>query len=631
MSNLIRLSTPQMHSIGGSIDSLFPDIVRQLFVPDQKVKRLAHICLKLMADKHPDVVLLCINALQHDSMAMDPLTRGVSLRTTCLIRHKEVAAEALQVLQKGSVDSSVYVRKCAALSILNLFLRSPARIITESDEMLVIFERLLGDSEPTVLSTTLMSLCLILREHESLREAGLALVHPFFLRIVRSLHELDWIGQTFGIKLLSEYCERNFALHSSNEHFREFIDKVRLVIRFSSSSCVVETGSRVLRELGEGVSIQGPDYDISLANRYLQTSSGLEHTVLDNCGGRRLIKPFLVNCSGDSIFTKNAKIDILAKSVSSRNGAFLLAEAVQYIRSTDHTESEQGAIFVKRCIGLMVQIGRQFSENHSLYESCLKALVGMIDSHSPSVSNEAVMAVRSLIQATGAATMPKEAVMRKACIYISSIIETISSSSARASAIWLINLCHDTVPIIAPNVLRTLARDLEEQDSGVKLELALLAVKVLGFHETNACNANHSSVPQQISGQLVPLLSELVAYILAIGSKDSLVGGLVQAVSSRRFAVKIDERVRSLPKVESEIVEGVSKRVNVDTDDMLRKPKTFSKQASQILSLSSEQSSSMRMLQLIIGPLFLRYLIIRVCSHEYEASCTKGCADTGRS
>jgi AP-3 complex subunit beta len=518
---------------------------------------------------------------------MDPLTRGISLRTTCAIKHKEVAEDSLRALQKGSVDSSVYVRKSAAISVANLFLKQPGRILVESDEMFVIFERLLGDSEPTVLATTMMALYLVTKGNDSLTETTMSLVHQFYLRITNSLLELDWLGQVFAIELLKTYCLRNFKSGSQSEHYRLFVDNLNTVIRFSSSSCVVQTGLQALKDLDA----HSENFDHVIANRMLQGSPEIQGMFLHNVGKKKAIKPFLINCFSDNSATKISKLEILSQSLTKRNAAFLLTETAQYIRSSQHTDS----LFIEKCIAFIVKIGTDMAEDSGLHEWCLRTLIGLINSHDATVSNEAVTAVKSLIQATNCA---KEEIMKKVFIYLSSIIETISSPLARASAIWLINLCHDTAPIVVPNVLRVVARELESQESTVKLELCMLAVKVQAFHEDNARTGdNGKSCPQAVSNQLLAPLIELMNYVLHVCSRDPSVGGLVRAVGSKKFDIPTIEA--KLIQVEAEVVSESKSgtRVTEDTPDSIRAPKLFTKSSMhEGKSTSSDQSSSTCML-----------------------------------
>jgi vesicle coat complex subunit len=605
------------------VDSLFPDIVRQLFVTDSKVKRLAHICLKLFADRHPDIVLLCVNAIQRDCADMDALTRGVSLRTQCTIKHKEVSEGAIQALQKGSVDSSVYVRKCAAISAACLFLRSPGRIMNETEEMITIFERLLGDSEPTVLSTTLMSLWLLVRGSDSLIKLMIERIHPVFRRILRMLPDLDWIGQTFGIELLGEYCSRNFVLHSTNEDYIEFVRTVEEISRFTTNVCVLQTCLRILEDLGEA-----RHSELSVINRLYHTPTELQGQLLLNLGSTKRIKPFLINTISDRYSTRLEKIEILTLSVNLRNASFLLGETIEYIKSSNPEEEE----FIRKSISLIVKIGELGDSD--LHDACLRSLIGMIDSVSSVVSDEAVLAVRRLIR-NHSLNSDNSSVLKKTCIYLSSIIETVSSSHAKAAALWLINLCHDTVPIVAPNVLRTVARTIEFEDASVKLELSILAVKVLAYHELNIQQKSQkAAVPRNVSEKLIGPLNDLVVYILQVCSKDPLIGGLVRVLSSRKFPIVIHEK--QIVSIKSEVVEPDARasRPIEDTPNSLRTPKDGRRNdGHEGKSLASDQSSSQRMFkQFILYPCTVpRCLFDRYGSNNDEASGPQGGTNFRRS
>ena len=582
-----------MHSVGENVSTFFPDIVRQLFVSDAKVKRLAHICLKLLADSHPDVVLLCVNAIQKDGADIDPLTRGTSVRTSCTIRSKEIAEGSLAAIQKGSVDSSVYVRKCAAISILGFFDTLTDDSGAEKDEIVLIMDRLLGDSEPTVISTILMASWLIVNKNCTMFDKLLTVLHPHFVKLVSLFPNLDWVGHLYGSHVLHAYCVRNFSVHSKNDHYQLFIKALADIVQFSTNGAVVHTCLNALNDLDEMNVLSSVHRFIDRKLCHCSSESaglfvaGLPDTQLG-------IKPFLINTFSDDDSLKLGKVQMLSRRLNDRNALFLLSECVQYIHSVQDGSSPEGTDFIKACVSLIIRIGTEFDSD--LHEASLRALVAMIDSHTASISNEAVQAVRALIQSNHS-TEETNAVMKKACIYLSSVIETISSPMARASAIWLINMCHDTVPIVAPNVLRAVARTLEVEDCTVKLQLSILAMKVLAFHENNStAETNSSSVPREVSAALLDPLKALCTYIFAVSRNDRVVGSIAHVVSSGYIDLAAHKIQVGVTASRLEKATSRSQRPVTDSPDSLRTPKVpLRSQVFDSKSMSSDQSTSNRM------------------------------------
>jgi vesicle coat complex subunit len=617
-----------VYSIGEDVSSLFPDIVRQLFVSDAKVKRLAHICLKLLADSHPEVVLLCVNAIQRDGSDIDPLTRGTSVRTSCSIRSKEIAEGALAAIQKGSVDSSVYVRKCAAISILGLVRNLEDDARSEEDEMVLILDRLMGDAEPTVISTTLMVFWLIGNKNYAVLDRLLTILHPHFAKVVAFFPNLDWVGQLYGTHVLHAYCVKNFSVHSTSDHYQQFIRALSEIVQFSTSDIVVQAGFNAIDDLDELNALS--DSHRFIERRLFHCPSESAGIFVAGLPDTRLgVKPFLINTFSDDVHLKTSKIQMLSRRLNARNASFLLSECVQYIHSVHEGSSPEGTDFIKACVSLIVRIGSEFTSD--LHEASLRALVAMIDSHTASISNEAVQAVRALIQSNHT-TEDSNAVMKKACIYLSSVIETISSPMARASAIWLINMCHDTVPIVAPNVLRAVGRTLESEDCTVKLQLSILSIKVLAFHEKNAASdASSSSVPREVSATLLDPLRELCGYIFAVASKDRVVGSIAHVVSSGKIDVARNNVENQFSASRLDKSTSKSQRPEVDSSDSLRTPKVpLRSQVQDSKSMSSEQSTTNRMYRYLLRETILRHIKLRECSHDYETTGSQSCAVLGR-
>lgn len=574
-----------MASVGTDISKFFPGVLKQLFVSDPQVKRLCHLCLKLFADKHPDIVLLCVNAIQRDGADIEPLVRGLSIRTACSIRSKEVSAGALSALHKSSTDSAVYVRKCAAMSVL-LYCAGISRFEdSDRDEVIGILDRLLGDSEPTVISATLMAMWKIGSKDKHFMTRALEVFHHHFVNIAALLPSIDPFGQWFGIHVFREYSVRNFSKNSKSDHFSGFANSLRQIARYSLSPPVVQVAVSVLSDLDL---IGDLDTEAILARQLTSLSPELIDIFLRSVTVKR-IKPFLVNIFTDSEDVKLKKLAILSRACTERNAKFLLSETLEYVKSAE------GDSVVQACVSLIVKIGREH-----LHDPALQALLSLIPALNRTVSNEAVQAVRALISGQRGS----EQVMKKTCIYLASVVEFITSPLAKASAIWLITLCHDAVPIVAPNVLRALARKLSTEEPLVKLELSVLASKVFAFHEKNSTSSSPGQVPSAVSIKLLPLLRELVTYIIQTSERDAMVGSLVAILSKVPVQEQLNRLSRTAssadPSTSSAYVEifgdhGTLSRPVEDSPETLRVPKKLGKPATQeVKSLSSDQSGTNR-------------------------------------
>ena len=555
-----------MSSTGLEVTQVFPDVVRQLFVNDPQVKRLTHICLSLHADENPEIVLLCINALQKDLMDIDPMTRGIAVRTMCSIRNQEVSDNALVTIHKGCTDSSVYVRKCAAVSIAKLMCMPSSLTHTDRSELLGNLNRLLSDYESTVVSVAMMSLWLLM-EDPSMTEQALAMLHGHFNRVVSLLPMMDWIGQFYALHVCRTYCMRNFVQGSSNEDFSGFVRAVTHVAGYSMSGPIVQVCLAVLVDLGR--SSQG-DFEPILLNRMAALPNESLELFLPVVRVKR-VKAFLINLASDSEALLLRKIRILRLSLTERNSAFLLAEAAFYLQS-----SPESSDFVHECIELISEAGTRFER---LQPSSLQLLVSLIGSHNQFVSTAAVSAVRASLENQGPHALQGD-IAKKVLILLCSIVGSISSS--KAAAIWLINLCHGAAQIVVPNVLQEMAKSLHKEPGLVKFELFSLGLTVLDFHRSNAISSDKaSSVPASVSEQLLGPIKHIVNYIGDIAAQDPLVGDMVRVlrVTGKSSVLPIAQsRPRSQAELQHDLICPSLGRIPVnraveDSSDSLRESK----------------------------------------------------------
>ena len=510
------------------------------------MKRLAHMCLKLEAGRHPEIVLLSVNALQKDMTDMNALNRGIALRTICSVPNKEAFPEGvLKAIQKGSVDSSVYVRKCAAACILSYIASNKLGEESEVEETVTIVERLLGDYEMTVVSVAMMAVWTLFSRSECIMDV----LHAHFERLVALLPSMDWVGQYFGLQVFQEYSVRNFREKSDNAYLKTFIGTIKKLISSSRSPPVVFRGISVLNCILGDTEIES----VVLAKHFLSMPPSMIPYFLElNALGISVkrIKPFLINTSTDSDDVQLMKLKLLLNSLTEKNCEFLLSELFRYVFCSFSKS------FITECINGILLIGTRFIKFQG---KALSALIRCVGSGNPEICNAAVQALSRLMHsATGSGSVKcDDAIKAKICYNLGNMIGTISEPRAKASALWLVQVCHQSAPEVAPKVLRTLAKTLANEDSIVKLELASLAVIVLKENK---------------------LETTLVEYILAVSARDNLVGDIV-AVVSAPFRQSVDLRpskafCREEPALNPSSAFRLNgpKRPENDTPDSLRCP-----------------------------------------------------------
>jgi AP-3 complex subunit beta len=107
----------------GQHSAFFPLVVKNVASTSLEVRKLVYIYLLRFAHLEPDLALLSINTFQKDLGDPNPLIRAMALRLLSGIGSKVSVIQAVVVLavKKCAADTSPYVRKSAALSLIKCY------------------------------------------------------------------------------------------------------------------------------------------------------------------------------------------------------------------------------------------------------------------------------------------------------------------------------------------------------------------------------------------------------------------------------------------------------------------------------------------------------------------------------
>ena len=533
-----------MSSIGSDVSAILPDVVRQLFTDDAQLKRLTHMCLTLHGDDNPEIVLLCVNALLKDLTDRCPLTRGLAVRTVCLINNREVSEHALGAILRACSDSSVYVRKSAAVSFA-IF-----KVFVEADHV----SRFLSDAEPSVVSTALMALSLL-----KTNATHADFLHSYFRKLTENLSNFDLVGQYYALRLLQEYCTQFFAANSSSQDLLQLLEAVEDLVEFTPECVIVQLGTKLLAENNRQIN------PLVIAKHVYRLPTEFVSEFLNRTNFYPTNQPelFFINIASDPVSVWEAKIKLIRKCVDSATAPSVLAEISDYFRA-----ASQGP-FVAECVALVVHIANICPE---LLPACLRGLIGRVLRIFP---NEAVAGIKKLATENDSAT---NAAMAHNLKYM-------TSPEARIEAVWFLTRYHDSVALLVPNALRTLAQTLPTDAPEVKLQTVILAKTVIDFHTHNAVTQKTSAVPSHVSAAILVPMKQLVEYIYAIGNKDPIVGSMVNA------AKLVGTAIANEPVTTPTFVICTMARPATDSSDTLREPPKSITKLTDSKYLSSEQTA----------------------------------------
>ncbi|XP_026193037.1 AP-3 complex subunit beta, partial [Cyclospora cayetanensis] len=289
---------------GSSSSSLFfADVLKNLSTSDFELKRLVYLYLVQHAHEHPDLTLLSINGYQKDLYSASHVVRAAALKSLSSLSMLEIVQLLVSSLKRAAADTSPLVRKTAAHAAAKIYYLDT----DQREETVGVLLQLLGDGEIAVLGAALISFRLIffqsLLAKQSSSEApgfdggplerpsfgrdgdettgifsavsqqeALALLHPFYGRLVAVLPQLQPAPQVVAVDLLTRYCRCFFrqprplegtSEDTSNER-GEGLDVVveaspdgssagaKTQPHLSSLSFLTSRGSSLQRQLGEG-------------------------------------------------------------------------------------------------------------------------------------------------------------------------------------------------------------------------------------------------------------------------------------------------------------------------------------------------------------------------------------------
>jgi AP-3 complex subunit beta len=172
-----------MFSKGRDIPEFFPDVVKNVSTNNIEVKKMVYIYLVHYADFNlqcREIALLSINSFQKDLSGTNPLIRGLALRVMTSIHVPDVIQIQLLAARKCAVDSSPYVRKCAANALPKIFAFDPEQV----EHLKQLIDKLLKDSSTMVLGSAITAF-------NEICPTDYTLLHSSYRKICHLLADLD--------------------------------------------------------------------------------------------------------------------------------------------------------------------------------------------------------------------------------------------------------------------------------------------------------------------------------------------------------------------------------------------------------------------------------------------------------
>ncbi|WKX91618.1 hypothetical protein Q1695_009998 [Nippostrongylus brasiliensis] len=456
---------------GKDVSELFPAVVKNVAAKNVELKKLVYVYLVRYAEEQQDLALLSISTFQRALKDPNQLIRASALRVLSSIRVGMIVPIMLLAIKDSVRDMSPYVRKVAAHAIPKLYSLDPDL----ETELVDCIDFLLADRRSLVLGSAVYAF-------EEICPNRLDLLHKHFRALCRALADVDEWGQVMMINLLTRYARSELAdpelLPQPDVDLTLLLNSARPLLQSRNCSVVM-----AVTQLFYYTAPKSQLSQVARALvRLLRGPREVQYVVLLNIAticerNPNMFDPFLKSFfvrSSDPSFVKELKLHILTSLVSEANVHIILRELqfLKILRSHNSVHNNSFWTYVSTsdlAAAAIEAIGRCAVRVKAVSEQCLAGLVQLIASPNETVVCSAVIVLKRLLHAEA----PVPLLSR-----LTRLIRSIQAPSARACIIWLVATHVETVPNLAPDLLRILAKNFVNEDEIVKVETLKLAVKL---------------------------------------------------------------------------------------------------------------------------------------------------------
>ena len=503
-----------------------------------ELKKLVFLFIQRYAYSNQELVLLTINSFHQDLKARNERTRAHALRAMSCLQVPVILPLQVMAVQNALKDSSVYVRRTAALAILKLA-KFDASV---KETFLEALRKLLAERSFLVFPVGVLILMQVYSD-----DAYLELLHPHFRFFCQVLSDLDASSQTIVIEAMIRYArkflpdpsrsreevksddpEEELRMQAVRQDLDSHDDDYQLMLK-SCSLMLMSISPSVVLSISKLFFYCASKKDFDL----YQVASALVRTMLVTKDSQCLeilfenacpmvvahpesfvshFKAFLVSNS-DSRSIQTAKFHCLAalsrlpeaesfvlvvlqelEAYLSSQDIELVSASIQLIGSIGSSTSSK--IVAEKFASVLMRILRKARKESSVRT---QTLVG-----------ESVIALRYILQAH---FHLHDGIIPRLVGLLDSIPisqKDDACSNARSAIIWLIGEYRTNVSKYLPDVLRKLAKEFRNESGNTKLQIMNLALKL----------RLQGTEPQVTITKLVSYILELARFDMDIDIRD---------------------------------------------------------------------------------------------------------------
>ncbi|KAJ6496634.1 adaptin N terminal region-domain-containing protein [Mycena vitilis] len=448
-------------TMGNDMSPLFTDVVQCLGTPLLEIKKMVYLFLVSYGRSKPDQIHLVIPNFLQDCNDRNPLIRALAIRTMSYIPIPVVTDALNENLRHCLKDRDPYVRKTAAICVAKLYAADPRR--AEKGGFVEMLRDLMLDSNATVVANAVAALSEIGdRQDGVIFKLNLATAN----KLLAALGESSEWGQIYILDSLLRYVPER---HADAEVMAE---RIIVQLQHANSAVVLTTIKALLYLMNYMENRRLIDYICKKMGPPLVTllSSGpeVQYVALRNilliiqrrpAVLKNDVKVFFCKYN-DPIYVKLAKLEIMYRLARAENAKEVLAELQEYA-------SEVDIDFVRKAVR---SVGRLAIKVEDASDSCIQALLGLIETKVSYVVQEAVIVIKDIFRRYPG---KYEGVIPTLC----ENLDALDEPESKAAMVWILGQFADKIDN-ADELLDDLLYTFLDESVEVQLALLTAAVKL---------------------------------------------------------------------------------------------------------------------------------------------------------
>jgi AP-1 complex subunit beta-1 len=184
-------------TVGKDVSELFMSVLQCVETDNLQLKKLVYLYIINYSKTQPDLAVLAVNTFRKDSRDnLNPLIRGLAVRTLGCIGIEAVFDYLAEPLKESMNDEDPYVRKTAALCVAKLFEMNPTR----GEDFIPLLTNMLSDGNGMVVSNAVAAFT----EIQNMRGKVLEVTPEILHKLLNAVQECSEWGRVYILDFLAE-------------------------------------------------------------------------------------------------------------------------------------------------------------------------------------------------------------------------------------------------------------------------------------------------------------------------------------------------------------------------------------------------------------------------------------------